>query len=351
MEKLSKFTKYNWPYLVMLIFILAMSFMIIAGNKADPGHKIEEDTRYKIDVLDKTKFAEKQARLEDVVKENPILYLLLIAANIFIFLVVFGGVFLNITYIYHIRHGKDLLKRTVENESVKWNIGDVVRFAVMFYSFGYLFIFLQSRLIRVFPILNSNNFRLIFNASVMDIVGICFVLNFVVVIYRQALTTAGLTMRNFLRNVFYGIAGYVACVPLLVITLMATAIVISVFKLRPPVQPIVDLMIKEDKVDILVFSAIFAAIAGPIMEEVFFRGFMYNAVKKKIGVRGGIIITAGVFSVLHAHAVGFLPILILGVILTYLYEKTGSLIPSMTLHILHNLLSLCMVFFVRGFNL
>jgi uncharacterized protein len=84
------------------------------------------------------------------------------------------------------------------------------------------------------------------------------------------------------------------------------------------------------------------------MEEIFFRGFMYNAFKKRMGVFWGIAITAVVFSLLHAHWVGFIPILILGVLLTYLYEKTGSLVPSMTVHILHNLASVFMVFIIKA---
>jgi membrane protease YdiL (CAAX protease family) len=42
--------------------------------------------------------------------------------------------------------------------------------------------------------------------------------------------------------------------------------------------------------------------------------------------------------------------MILGILLAYLYEKTGSLVPSITVHITHNLASLFMVFLVKALN-
>ena len=49
------------------------------------------------------------------------------------------------------------------------------------------------------------------------------------------------------------------------------------------------------------------------------------------------------FAALHAHPVGFLPIMLIGAVLAYLYEKTGTLVAPITAHIVHNL---CMVGFV-----
>jgi membrane protease YdiL (CAAX protease family) len=46
--------------------------------------------------------------------------------------------------------------------------------------------------------------------------------------------------------------------------------------------------------------------------------------------------------------VGFLPIMALGLLLTYLYEKTGSLVSSMAVHIMHNVAMVILVFLARN---
>jgi membrane protease YdiL (CAAX protease family) len=54
-----------------------------------------------------------------------------------------------------------------------------------------------------------------------------------------------------------------------------------------------------------------------------------------------------VFAALHSNVVGFLPIMVIGITLTYLYERTGTLVSSITLHIIHNLNMVFLVFMVK----
>ena len=143
--------------------------------------------------------------------------------------------------------------------------------------------------------------------------------------------------------------------PVILIFGILVYILLNVLNIKPPPQPIVGLFLAEKNIALVLISSIIAAVFGPIIEEIFFRGVMYNAVKRKFGVFVGILITSVLFSFLHTHAmtyflVGFIPIMILGMALAYLYEKTGSLIPSITLHIMNNMGSVVMVFLFRYFN-
>ena len=82
---------------------------------------------------------------------------------------------------------------------------------------------------------------------------------------------------------------------------------------------------------------------GPISEEVMFRGLLYGYFRRKLGVFLGIILQALIFTILHSKnfQLGiingnisyliFSPFLI-GVILGILYEKTGSIYPSIICH-------------------
>lgn len=334
----------------MLGFIFFVSLLLFVAEKQ--GQPIKENIKepYKVELIDTAKVSERQKQIEELYYKNPVLYLFYVALNLLIFLVFFGSLFLDGVLIYKKKKRTLIIKRTIEPQFVKWDFWDIIKFVIMFYAFAYAFMLGEGALSERFKILSSRNFRFIFNTTVIDTAGIIFVLNFVIFTYCHHIRAIGISLKNFLKNVFYGLAGYLAIIPLLVLTMILTAVIITMLKYKPPIQPIVDFLLKEQKVPILIYSSIFAAIVGPVMEEIFFRGFMYNAVKKHLGIFWGILITSSVFSFLHAHIIGFMPILILGIVLAYLYEKTGSLIPSITVHITHNLMSLLMVFMVKALN-
>jgi membrane protease YdiL (CAAX protease family) len=181
----------------------------------------------------------------------------------------------------------------------------------------------------------------------MDILVVVFMIYFTVVQYKESLASLGLSVKNFLRNVWYGVVAYVALIPILIGIIAMISVVINVIKYVPPKQPVVELFLKERNAPFLLYTSLFAAIAGPVIEELFFRGFVYNAIKKYIGIFWATLLTAAMFAGLHTHLVGFLPILALGILLAYLYEKTGTLISSITVHMIHNFGMVLLVFLVK----
>ena len=104
---------------------------------------------------------------------------------------------------------------------------------------------------------------------------------------------------------------------------------------------------EEERSKVLLFLTIFVSVFGPIVEEMFFRGFVYPAIKKRLGVLTAALLSAAIFSLLHSNIVGFLPIMALGVLLAYLYETTGSLVSSITVHIIHNSIIVSFILFIK----
>jgi len=86
----------------------------------------------------------------------------------------------------------------------------------------------------------------------------------------------------------------------------------------------------------IVLLFLLVCIIGPFVEEIVFRGVLYNAFKMKCGVVFSIIISSMIFSFIHGDPAGFLPIFVLGVILAVSYQKTGNLFTSFLLHSLWN---------------
>jgi len=90
------------------------------------------------------------------------------------------------------------------------------------------------------------------------------------------------------------------------------------------------------------FAAIFpfASVIAPIIEEVYFRGFSYQAFKKRWGTKGGLPASATFFALLHLDPWVLLEVLIIGILLAYAYEKTRSLPLVIIAHILNNTVAL-----------
>jgi len=83
-------------------------------------------------------------------------------------------------------------------------------------------------------------------------------------------------------------------------------------------------------------------IAAPISEEVCFRGMLFGGLRERLPRLAAALISGLVFGGLHATTgVSAVPPLIgFGFILALLYEKTGSIVPGILLHMLNNSVAL-----------
>jgi uncharacterized protein len=92
----------------------------------------------------------------------------------------------------------------------------------------------------------------------------------------------------------------------------------------------------------LPFQILLVAIAAPISEEVFFRGMMFGGMRRRMPMIVAAFLSAAIFGGLHAltglSAVP--PLIAFGFILAVLYEKTGSIVPGILLHVLNNSVAL-----------
>lgn len=82
--------------------------------------------------------------------------------------------------------------------------------------------------------------------------------------------------------------------------------------------------------------------AAPVSEEVCFRGMLFGGLRERLPRIGAALISALIFGGLHAlTGVSAVPPLIaFGFVLALLYEKTGSIVPGILLHMLNNSVAL-----------
>ncbi len=77
---------------------------------------------------------------------------------------------------------------------------------------------------------------------------------------------------------------------------------------------------------------------APVAEELLFRGLLYPAVKAAGFPRLALWGTALFFALIHFNLATFLPLLLLALVLTWLYEKTGNLLAPIAAHAAFNAL-------------
>ena len=78
-------------------------------------------------------------------------------------------------------------------------------------------------------------------------------------------------------------------------------------------------------------------IFGPIAEEICFRGILLGGLlKMRCRPWIAILITALAFSLVHGFAVKLVGTLLFGIIVGWLYWRTGSIIPCLIIHIVNN---------------
>ncbi|MCK4911126.1 MAG: CPBP family intramembrane metalloprotease [Thermodesulfovibrionales bacterium] len=76
---------------------------------------------------------------------------------------------------------------------------------------------------------------------------------------------------------------------------------------------------------------------GPIAEEFFFRGFLYNALKSKVNYIVAMIVQAFLFALMHGY--GFVEsagIFVFGIGLAIVYERRSNLLAAIFVHITNN---------------
>lgn len=83
-------------------------------------------------------------------------------------------------------------------------------------------------------------------------------------------------------------------------------------------------------------SFLLVAVFAPIFEEWLCRGMVLRGLLTKMNPTGAIIVSALFFAVIHANPWQALNAFLLGLIMGYVYYKTGSLLLTMLIHFVNN---------------
>ena len=84
------------------------------------------------------------------------------------------------------------------------------------------------------------------------------------------------------------------------------------------------------------------AIAAPVAEEICFRGMLFGGLRERLPLWAAALISGAIFGLLHVTTgVSVVPpLIVFGFLLAFVYEKTGSIVPCILLHMLNNSVAL-----------
>ena len=85
-----------------------------------------------------------------------------------------------------------------------------------------------------------------------------------------------------------------------------------------------------------VLLALVSVLAAPVAEEVVYRGLVYSRLRRALPVWLSMILSAAVFASGHPGIVWFVSAFLAGLLLAWVYERTGSLAAPILVHMLNN---------------
>ncbi|HXT35225.1 MAG TPA: CPBP family intramembrane glutamic endopeptidase [Chloroflexota bacterium] len=83
-------------------------------------------------------------------------------------------------------------------------------------------------------------------------------------------------------------------------------------------------------------SIVTGVILTPLAEELLFRGVLYQSLRRTMPLGGAALVSALVFAGMHFTLSLFIPLTFMGLVLAWLYERSGSLFPGMLVHACNN---------------
>jgi membrane protease YdiL (CAAX protease family) len=104
------------------------------------------------------------------------------------------------------------------------------------------------------------------------------------------------------------------------------------------------------ELDTPLWFVIVGAVLAPFVEEVFFRGFLFQGFRQRYGWIQGLLLSSAIFAVAHLDLASLIPTFVLGCLLAYLYHRSNSVWPGIILHALVNGASLGALYFVTQYS-
>jgi len=179
----------------------------------------------------------------------------------------------------------------------------------------------------------------------------------------QMLDDLGLRLRNPLVEMLAGFVAYLALLPVMLAGFICTLILIvimGVIQSSPEVSefapngishPIVNGAFGPDVLTTILTLFFIASVLAPLTEEIMFRGVLYRSLRDQtrrsarvMSVTLAAVISSLIFAAIHPQGIVGIPVLtVLAFGFCMVRQWRGSLVAPITMHAIHNGLTLCIL--------
>jgi membrane protease YdiL (CAAX protease family) len=102
--------------------------------------------------------------------------------------------------------------------------------------------------------------------------------------------------------------------------------------------------IQGTPVGLFLLAVLAGCVIAPLAEELFFRGYIFQTFSARYGRVWAYLFSAGLFAVVHANAAAAAPIFVLGLMLAYIVQSSGSILPGVIAHGLNNAIAFALLY-------
>jgi hypothetical protein len=146
-----------------------------------------------------------------------------------------------------------------------------------------------------------------------------------------------------LREIGWGLVGYVAGAPFLILGILASLLLSTVVG-QEAHHPLMD-SVAEAGVPGMVAIFLLACVSAPLVEETVFRGGFYHYLRGRLGIPGAALLVSLVFAFIHPQGIlGVPPLVALALVLAFIREWRGSIVGCVAVHAVHNGLATTVLF-------
>ncbi|MBI4430697.1 MAG: CPBP family intramembrane metalloprotease [Candidatus Omnitrophica bacterium] len=353
MLKIRPFLFREAKYIALFLLTLIIYFFFFFGTGEDRAEEKLERDKGIATVREAEQKIQERARDEEywnsALEQKPWLGYVIAASSAFLMSAVSYGLVLNVIWLVFLVRRRRLIPPFLNIESPPFSFTDIFRVSILLLSISIVSGIFINLIWFVFGAQASENLMVLLHTVLTDLAVVCCVIYFAKSIHGAGLRTVGLTMDRWKKDVFVGFSAYCAVLPVF-LALLAVLIAGSHWiGYEPPPHPLVEILVEEEKkTSLAVFSVALGCFIGPVVEEIFFRGFCYPILRKYWGTIAAALVSSAVFAAVHNSGFAFIPVFVLGLALAYLYESRGTLVPCFTMHIVHNSLFLAYFFILKS---
>ena len=127
------------------------------------------------------------------------------------------------------------------------------------------------------------------------------------------------------------------------VVILVHNVIITLLGIAPQGQAILDVL---NALDSPVWLIVAAVIVAPLVEEIFFRGFLFQGFRQKYGWVNAMLLSSAIFAAAHLDPVSLVPTFLLGLVFSYTYQRSNSVWPGVILHFLVNGTSTLMLYLI-----